>query len=133
MRAYLRHPSEIPIELSPTGHVGERRVMRDVSPGGLCCESNERFEVGTSVRIKIPVAEGFEAEGTVAWCAPREGAYRVGIAFADRESAFSVRMVQQVCHIESYRRRVREREGRELTAEAAAFEWIERHAESFPR
>ena len=42
-------------------------------------------------------------------------------------------MVEQVCHIESYLRRVREREGRSLTAEQAAREWIGSHAEGFGR
>jgi hypothetical protein len=133
MRAYLRHPSEVPIEVSAVAGRGIRPVMRDVSEGGLCCESRERFDVGTSVRVKIPVGDGFETEGTVAWCAPRDGGYRIGIAFADQKSAFSVRMVEQVCHIERYRQHMREREGRELDAETAAVEWIARYAASFPR
>jgi hypothetical protein len=41
-------------------------------------------------------------------------------------------MVEQVCHVESYRRAVEQREGRQLTAEEAAEEWISRHASSFP-
>jgi hypothetical protein len=41
-------------------------------------------------------------------------------------------MVEQVCHIEEYRRTVQRLEGRELSAEEAAFEWIHRFAAQFP-
>jgi hypothetical protein len=57
----------------------------------------------------------------------------VGVRFEDRDTAISVRMVEQVCHIEQYKLQVRETEGRELTGEQAAMEWIEKHAHEFPR
>jgi hypothetical protein len=41
-------------------------------------------------------------------------------------------MVEQVAYIESYKKQVREREGRTITGEQAAFEWIARYADSFP-
>ena len=41
-------------------------------------------------------------------------------------------MVEQVCNIENYRRDVEQREGRKLTTEEAAKEWIKRDASSFP-
>jgi hypothetical protein len=41
-------------------------------------------------------------------------------------------MVEQICHIERYRNDVAQREGRQLTAEEAALEWISRYASSFP-
>jgi hypothetical protein len=41
-------------------------------------------------------------------------------------------MVGQVCHIESYKKVVYQAEGRLLTAEEAAMEWIGKHASQFP-
>jgi hypothetical protein len=41
-------------------------------------------------------------------------------------------MVEQVCHIEQYKRSAKDNEGRELTSEQAATEWIARHAADFP-
>jgi hypothetical protein len=41
-------------------------------------------------------------------------------------------MIEQICHIESYRRDVAQQEGRQLTTEEAAVEWISRYASSFP-
>jgi hypothetical protein len=43
-----------------------------------------------------------------------------------------MRMLEQVCHIESYRKQVRVNEGRELNDEEAALEWISRNAAGFP-
>jgi hypothetical protein len=44
-----------------------------------------------------------------------------------------MRMVEQVCHIEQYKKELFEDEGRALTGEQAAMEWIKRFAEGFPR
>jgi hypothetical protein len=41
-------------------------------------------------------------------------------------------MVEQICYIEHYRKEVRATQGRVLTAEEAAREWIERNAGRFP-
>jgi hypothetical protein len=135
LRAYLRHPSEFPIELfkADEGEPPQIEALENVCEGGLCCHSAQKLDVGAPVRIRIAIGDGFEAKGSIAWCAPDDDGYRVGIAFADHASAFSVRMVQQVCQIERYRNEVKEREGRELDPEDAAQEWIARFAASFPR
>ena len=75
----------------------------------------------------------FRARVRVVWCRRTERGYRIGARFADAEDAFRARMVEQLCAIEDYRRRALEREGRHLSAEAAAHEWIERFADDFPR
>ena len=41
-------------------------------------------------------------------------------------------MVEQVCYIESYKKVVYETEGRQLTTEEAAMEWIRKYASQFP-
>jgi hypothetical protein len=54
------------------------------------------------------------------------------VTFLDAEVAFLARMVEQVCHIEDYRQSVSRIEGRQLSAEEAATEWIDRYARDFP-
>lgn len=136
MRAYIRHPSEFPIELCAVAHSepgGARDRLLDVSAGGLCCLSHCAYREGERVSVRIPVGEPeFRAEGTVAWCKPDHNRFRVGIAFSDAALAFSARMVEQVCHIELYTKRERA-QGRELSEEAGALEWITKYAKSFPR
>lgn len=136
MRAYIRHPSEFPIQLCAVAHNGSggaRDRLLDVSAGGLCCLSHCAYQEGERVSVRIPVGDpGFEAEGTVAWCRPDRERFRVGIAFSDAALAFSARMVEQVCHIDRYHKHLLD-QGRQVSEEAAALEWISKYAKSFPR
>ena len=74
----------------------------------------------------------FTAQGIVVWCSKRNNLYVVGVKFMDSQTAFRVRMVEQICYIEGYRKKVFEAEGRQLSYEEAAIEWITKYAKSFP-
>jgi hypothetical protein len=137
VRAYIRHPSEFPIELCSAGQeepvTGTKQRLLDISVGGLCCLSKREFVPGARVQVRIPVGEpAFAAEATVAWCRPDQGRFKVGIAFDNASHAFSARMVEQVCHIGRYHRHLQE-QGREVSEEEAALEWIGKYAKLFPR
>ena len=41
-------------------------------------------------------------------------------------------MVEQLCHIEHYRNEVNRKEGRDISSEEAATEWIAQFADKFP-
>lgn len=43
-----------------------------------------------------------------------------------------MRMIEQICHIEHYRKEVERQEGRRLSSQDAADEWISRYAGDFP-
>ena len=134
-RKFIRHPSDIPIEFSdtdgePVSQVGN---AHDVSYGGLAFESANCPQSGAIIQIRIPTVQpAFETRGQVVWCRRLDGRYEVGVRFLEHTDAFKVRMVEQVCHIEQYKRDVLEREGRSLTGAAAAKEWIERYASKLP-
>ena len=132
MRKYIRHPSDIPIEFTIVDvQDGEAQALQNISRGGLSFSSSKPVKKGVIVTINIP-GHDFEAHGRVAWCRKSEGKYDVGVSFINKGDAYSLRMVEQVCHIEQYRHQVRQFEGRELTGAEAAKEWIERYAETFP-
>ena len=83
--------------------------------------------------ISIPLVQPiFEIEGRVVWCTESGRAFDIGVEFTEPEKVYKARMVEQVCHIEHYRKEVRDREGRDLSGEEAAMEWIEKHAAEFP-
>ena len=82
--------------------------------------------------MKLSTRPPFETTARVAWCRLRDGEYELGLSFIDPDDAFRARMVEQICHMEHYRRQVHETEGRSLTTEEAAREWIERNAARFP-
>lgn len=135
MRQFIRHPVDLPVEIG-TGslHGAAAAHAHDISAGGLAVHVDRAVAPGAHVHICIPyVQPAFEADARVAWCEPGEiDGYELGVTFLDAEVAFLARMVEQVCHIEDYRQSVGRVEGRQLTAEEAATEWIERYAGEFP-
>jgi hypothetical protein len=137
MRQYMRHPNDVPIACAVTdngeGVSGKR--LRDIGHGGLSFVADAPIRNGAHVHIKIPVEQPpFEVDGTVVWCRPGEAEhYDVGVEFSTETVEFSVRMVEQICQIEHYRNEVLHHEGRELTCEQAAVEWIANNADTFPR
>jgi hypothetical protein len=134
MRQFIRHPADVPIEVSPVDQ-GSGRPPRlvNVGLGGLAFRSHSAFRPAHVVKVRIDcVRPAFETTARVAWCRACDGEFELGLAFTDPDDAFRARMVEQVCYIEHYRREIRDTEGRELTAEEAAREWIERNAARFP-
>jgi len=134
MRAYIRHPADVPIEFSPVEEVQTvKTVAQDISLGGLSFSSSQRLPVGSIVKIRIPIVEpAFEAEAKVIWCLARPDRFEAGIEFVSEQDAYTARMVEQVCHIEHYRMWVKEVEGRTIDGENAAAEWIGKFAQDFP-
>ena len=135
MRKYIRHPSDIPIEFDIEG-IAEPNTesLHDVSFGGLSFTSRHKIQTGSIIKITIRFVEpAFSTSALVKWCRKRGDHYDIGVAFSDREDAYRARMIEQVCHIEHYKREILLKEGRELTGEEAAMEWIKRFASKFPK
>ena len=133
MRQYIRHPVDIPIEYElKEGH--EQKVsLQNLSVGGLCFRTKEAIRKRTAITIRILLTRLVEPiEGVVVWCGTQDGHFEVGVRFRDDRTAFQVRMIEQVCLIEQYRNNAFAQEGRVLSAEEAAQEWVERYAKDFP-
>lgn len=133
-RRYIRHPSDMPIRYCvDTGVPQQREHLRNVSEGGLCFHSGMELPIGHMVHLQIPVfGEQYEGDAVVVWCHQMGDEYEIGVRFRKASDLFAVRMVEQICYIESYRQTVEEVEGRRLTSEEAAEEWIARFASDFP-
>lgn len=134
MRRYIRHPSQVPIRYVAQGGDRGEEPLKDVGAGGLCFLARVRILPGTQLHLEIPAKQpAFQADGVVAWCHYAGGEFEIGVSFRGQATEFALRMVEQLCYIEQYRRDVRAREGRWLTSEQAAAEWITRFAEEFPQ
>ena len=133
-RSYLRHPSDIPIDILPEAvDAGDTRLLHNVSHGGLSFSADQMHGQGEVVRIRIAlVSPVFEAVGKVVWCHGTDGHYIVGVEFLDDVDLFRARMVEQICHIEHYKKTQVETDGRSLTSQEAALEWINKFAGDFP-
>jgi len=140
MRSYIRHPSDIPIQVDvasekkPASEPANAQLLTNISHGGLAFNAADPLATGTVIKLKIDyVQPSFEAEGLVTHCDREGGHYVIGIEFISRDSLFVARMVEQVCHIEHYKQEIAAKEGRILSGEEAAREWIERYAATFPQ
>ena len=51
------------------------------------------------------------------WCREERGNYLIGLKFSEEETAYAVRMVEQLCYIEHYKQNIKQSQGRELTGE----------------
>jgi hypothetical protein len=133
MRTFIRHPSDIPIEIDRASAclpIEER--LHNVSSGGLCFVSENNLPEGAFITVRLPfVRPPFEAKARVVWCRGGDDLFDVGVEFVESEDSFKARMIEQVCRIEHYKKVIRETEGRELSGKEAALEWIGKFADSF--
>ena len=109
------------------------QTITNVGLGGLAFVSQKPLEVLQRVRICIPLLQQDNyLVGNVVWCEKSGKSYEIGIEFEKTRDAFRIRMIEQICHIEHYRKEVERLEGRELSAQEAAGEWISKYAGDFP-
>ena len=134
-RRFIRHTADVPIEVRAVA--GSDAVMQqgtNISEGGLAFVSDACLDADGTIEVRIPeVDPPFEAHARVVWCRPEDdGRFLVGVQFLDAKDEFKARMVEQVCTIEKYRKDVYEQEGREISSQDAAAEWITKYAGKFP-
>ena len=138
MRQYIRHPTNIPIECSIADIPLESRTqMRNVSRNGLSFTSGKCIAPGSNIHLRIPLnSVEFDVIGVVMWCHDNDEQdvqYEMGVKFTSDETEYSVRMIEQMCHIEQYRQQIQQREGRQISSEEAGKEWMEKFAADFPQ
>jgi hypothetical protein len=133
MRKYDRHPSDIPINYELIDVVYDQKdYLKNISIGGLCFRSNRYIQEGTTILIQIPLINPiFEGVGVVVWCEQNEAYYDVGVQFIDEDKDSRAHMIEQICYIEQYKREVFGREGRKLSGEEAAVEWLNKYVREF--
>jgi len=135
MRRYIRHPASIPIEVAAGAELAEHAFRTyNVGEFGIAFRADRALAPGTVITLRIFITTPpFETAARVVWCQAGPDGYEVGVEFADPDQAFRARMFEQVCHIEHYRKEVLQMQGRQLTSDQAAAEWISRFASRFPR
>lgn len=148
---FIRHPREFPLLLrkhSPASPANSQRVnhnrsnpssagrsscQRQTAYGGIRCHWHEQLTPGHRLQLCIPsLKPEFWGQARVSWCQPEEDGFDVGLELLDAEEAFRFRMLEQLCHIRSYRDQIKTDEGRQLDSEQAAHEWISKFAAQFP-
>jgi hypothetical protein len=104
-RAFVRHPAEIPIEVSQEENlVGKRQNMSNVSMGGMAFESNTYWKPGTLISICVMVHCVIQLHGEVVWCQKNADHFDVGVRFLNSSTEDTDGMVEEVCQIEMYKK-----------------------------
>ncbi len=138
IRKYIRHPVDVPIEVALDWADDEDdetvdQTITNVSLGGLAFHSPRPLDILARVRLSIPILDQDHVLiGNVVWCEKSAAGYEIGIEFEKSRDVYRLRMIEQICHIEHYRKEVARAEGRELSAQEAAREWISKYAGDFP-
>lgn len=97
----------------------------------LTYHCKQSFVEGQILRLSIPTITGdTSADSQVVSCCDNNSGYQLMLAFTDEEQAFRFRMVEQLCHIHQYQRQL-QHQGRRLSINEAAHEWINQFAEQF--
>jgi hypothetical protein len=135
IRRHIRHVTGIPIEVNLDYHKSykaEDDTITNVSLGGLCFIADDRLDINEPIQVRFPVLNRETSlDGKVVWCNKIDKGYEVGLEFDDPDEVERLKMIEQVRHIEQFREEVESREGRKLSGEQAAREWISRYAGEF--
>lgn len=135
MREYIRHPTDIPIEFQLDNRSAKQtECMANISQGGLSFHSRAALAVGAMLQIRITLHQPlYQARARVAWCRPSDTGFDIGVELLDQDEIFRTRMVEQLCYIENYKQMVLRTQGRQLSGQDAALEWINKFAAKFPQ
>jgi hypothetical protein len=135
IRRHVRHVTGIPVEVSldfnHSYQTGDDSIT-NVSLGGLCFIASDRLDINDSIQVRFPVLKQEKSlEGKVVWCSKTPRGYEVGLEFSDPAEVERLKMIEQICLIESFRKEQEQRGGRRLSSEQAAREWVNRYAGEF--
>ena len=135
IRRHVRHVTGIPIEVIidfNQSYHAEDESITNVSLGGLCFIASDRLDINESIQVRIPVLnQEHNLDGKVVWCNKTAKGYEVGLEFNDPDEVDRIKMIDQICQIESYRQDLEKSNGRKLSSEQAAREWVNRYAGDF--
>lgn len=135
IRRHIRHVTGIPIEVNLEYHQDYHAAndsITNVSLGGLCFIASDRLEVDEQIKVRFPVINNKASiDAKVVWCNKTAKGYEVGLEFRDPEEVERLKMIEQICQIENFRHDLERREGRQLSSEQAAREWVNRYAGEF--
>ena len=135
IRRHIRHVTGIPVEVTLDYNDRfrtEEDEITNVSLGGMCFIADDRLDISDEIQVRFPALNQDKTlNGKVVWCTKLDRGYEVGLEFDDPEEVERLKMIDQICQIESFRKETEQRDGRKLNSEQAASEWISQYAGDF--
>jgi len=124
---------DIPIEVRFGDLVAhETDYINNIGSGGLSFRSKTPLDIGILIKIKIPLNRPvFEAEARVVGCKKNYEHFDIGVEFTGQKDALRIKMAEQICLIEEYKKELCDKLGKPVSGEEAALDWIKKFADKF--
>lgn len=132
---FIHHPGDFPLQWRKLSEKKIRDKLLNSPDGqiGLCFTSEKYIKPGTYLELNIELrGEEQKFIGQVVLVKNLGDKFETGVWFTSRAIGSRVRIVEQICHIESYLRHKRHYEGPFMSQERVAQEWVSRFAAYFP-
>ncbi len=123
-RVFRYRAKEAPLQYALADIVAhQEEYVQNINPAGLCFKAKRHLKKGATIFVEMPLPT-IKKESKVLWCRKSNGHYNVGIQFMHKDGETPHPLIDQGCDIEDYKSNVLEKDGRVLTGEEAALEWL---------
>jgi hypothetical protein len=135
IRIYKRSKSDLPIDVSLDNEANaEKDFLNDISLGGLSFKSKVPIQKNKIIEITMPLTYPiFQVIGRVLWSRKEGDYYLVGVKFVIPVNELTIEAVEEVCDIDEYKNEVYRKDGRILSSEDAAVEWLNAYIKEFKK
>jgi len=129
----IHHPDNILIHCQRLDQAYNKQPVHLFHSPHLHFNSLTAFKHNTRLRLTLHIQnDNHDFQAVVTHSQAHLTGFHIQVGFESYDEAFRLRMIEQVCHIETYREELYRQQGRRLCYENAAQEWIERYANAFP-
>lgn len=132
LSGFIHHPSAYPLSYKRLWF-DKDNTSENSQEIGLCFRSKKYLKPGISVEISIPLrGEEQKFRGKVVLVRNMDDYFEIGIWLTQAADVHRARIVEQICHIETYLRTKKHQEGPFVSNERVAEEWVSKYAAAFP-
>lgn len=132
---FIHHPSGFPIDFKRIWFTDDFDFVDDDPANiGIIFDSDKYIRPGSTIEITIPLRNDIEKfRGKVVLVRNFGEYFEIGVWFSCRADASRARIVEQICHIETYIQEKKYRDGPyTLNRDRVAEEWIINNAGNVP-
>jgi hypothetical protein len=133
LSGFIHHPSAFPLSCKRLWFDREKNhISEHEKTIGLCFRSEKYLKPGIKVEISIPLRGEVQIfRGKVVLVRTMDDHFEIGM-WLTPEDVHRARVVEQICHIETYLRTKRHQDGPFVNDERVAEEWVNKYAAAFP-
>ena len=133
LSGFIHHPSAFPLSYKRLWFDKEKNHSSEEDQAiGLCFRSEKYLKPGIKVEVSIPLRGDVQIfRGKVVLVRNMDDHFEIGIWLTHKD-VHRARVVEQICHIETYLRTKRHQDGPFINDERVAEEWVSKYAAVFP-